>query len=142
MEGYPWERRRRRVQCSDASSGVRGMDVGPPRSGRARLSAIRYRGGSGVAAVLLAQLTTYDGRWSSAPVTSSRVERRVVTFTIHRVRYAAQTWPECFRPPFHGAPCVRLIFITSDCGQTSQFSLSVKTPLIVPSQNEPPSSVL
>ena len=60
-----WELRRRRVQCSDASSGVRGMDVGPPRSGRddrAPLRAIRYRGGSGVAAVLLALLLTYDGR--------------------------------------------------------------------------------
>ena len=62
VEGYTWECRRRRVQCSDAASGVRGMVVGPPRSRRTRLRAIRYGGGSGVAAVFWAQLMTYDGR--------------------------------------------------------------------------------
>ena len=62
VEGYSVELRRRRGRCSGMSSGVREMGVGPPRSGRARLRAIHCRGGSGDAAVLLAQLMTYDGR--------------------------------------------------------------------------------
>ena len=60
MVGKPrrrWKRRR-----LGEPSGVSGADVGPPRSGRATLSAILYRGGSGVAAVLLALLMTHDGR--------------------------------------------------------------------------------
>ena len=80
-----WEFRRRRGQCSDASIGASRMDVGPLRHRRARLRAIRYRGGSGVAAVLLALSMTYDGRCSSAPLTSSGVERCAAPLTIRRV---------------------------------------------------------
>ena len=64
------------------SSGVSGADAVSPQSGRATLRAIHYRGGSGVAAVLLALSMTYDGRCSSAPVTSSGVERCTATLAI------------------------------------------------------------
>ena len=80
-----WESRRRRGQRSDASSGASRMDVEPPRHRRARLRAIRYRGESGVAAVLLALPMTYDGRCSSAPVTSSGVKSCAAPLTILHV---------------------------------------------------------
>ena len=84
--------RRRRGRRSDASSGASGMDFGPPRHRRARLRAIRFRGGSGVAAVLLALLMTYEGRCSSALVTSSGVERCAALLTIRRVQRVAHIW--------------------------------------------------
>ena len=62
-----------------------GADVGPPRPERAALRAIHYCGESGVAAVLLALPMTYDGRCSSAPVTSSGVERSTALLTILQV---------------------------------------------------------
>ena len=71
-----------------------GVDVGPPRSGRARLRAIHYREGSGVATVVLELSMTYERRCSSAPATSSGVERCAVSLTSHRVRYVAQTSAE------------------------------------------------
>ena len=80
-----WEFHQRRGQCSDASIGASRMNVGPPRHMRARLGAIHYRGGSRVAAVLLALPMTYNGRCSSAPVTSSGVERCAAPLTIRHV---------------------------------------------------------
>ena len=74
---------------------------------------------------------TYDGRCSSAPVTSTGVERCVALLAIRRVQRVAHIWSEAFRPRFHGAPCVRLNSIASHCGQTSHFSLSVKSPWII-----------
>ena len=84
-KGTAREFRRRRGQRSDASSGMSGVDVGPPRSGRARLRDFHYRGRSGVATVVLALLMTYDGRCLSAPVTSSGVESCAALLIIHRV---------------------------------------------------------
>ena len=88
MRGYGWEfmvgklcRRWQRRRLGE-SSGVSGADVGPLRSGRATLRAIHYRGESGVAAVLLALSMTYDGRCSSAPVTSWWVERCTASLAI------------------------------------------------------------
>ena len=75
----------------DTSSGVNGVDGGPPRSRLARLRTFHYRGWSGLATVVLASLITYDGRHLSAPVTSPSAGRYAVPLTIHRVCYVAPT---------------------------------------------------